>query len=399
MSGISTFVSPHPLPGAECASSRLDIMMTVNAAWNVWNFRRNVVAVFVAEGHRVTVLAPVDGSETHLQEIGASFTALRMNPAGLNPLQDLGLLRRIYKEFARQRPDLVLGFTIKNNLYGAIAAKRLGIPFIPNVTGLGTAFLSGGALQMIAEKLYRFAFRSLPIVFFQNVDDAELFLQRRLVRRAQVRVLPGSGIDLEYFAPAAYPRPDLPPTFLMIARVLRDKGVVEFIEAAKLVRARHPEARFQLVGPADGNNRTAISLAQVREWEGSHGIEYLGAVADVRPIIADAHCVVLPSYREGAPRTLIEAAALARPLIAAGVPGCRAVVEPEKNGFLCAPRDADDLADACLRFLSLPREAQIEMGLASRCKMEREYDQRIVIDAYREAITRLCTPPAALEND
>lgn len=369
-------------------------MMTGNAAWNIWNFRRNLVAALLADGHRITVLAPADGSETHLQEIGCRFIPLPMDPGGLNPVRDLGLLRRIHKVFARERPDAVLGFTIKNNLYGAIMAMRLGIPFIPNVTGLGTAFLSSGALQTIAEKLYRAAFRSLLVVFFQNDDDAELFVQRRLVRRDQAQVLPGSGIDLEHFAPANYPPPEQPLTFLMIARLIRDKGVLEFVEAAKLVRARHPDSRFQLVGAADTDNRTAIPVAEVRKWGDSHGIEYLGAVSDVRPNISNAHCVVLPSYREGAPRTLIEAAAMARPLIATDVPGCRAVVDPEGSGLLCAPRDANDLAEVCLRFLSLPREAQVEMGLASRRKMEREYDQQIVIDAYRKALVRLSAAPA-----
>lgn len=374
-------------------------MMTVNAAWNIWNFRRSLVAALFDDGHRITVLAPADGSETRLQEIGCRFIPLPMDPGGLNPVRDLGLLRRIHKVFAGERPDAVFGFTIKNNLYGAITAKRLGIPFIPNVTGLGTAFLSGGVLQTVAETLYRAAFRSLPVVFFQNDDDAELFVQRRLVRTDQVRVLPGSGIDLEHFAPAGYPPPEQPPTFLMIARLLRDKGVLEFVEAAKIVRARHPDARFQLVGATNTDNRTAISLAEVRGWGNSHGIEHLGAVSDVRPNIANAHCVVLPSYREGAPRTLIEAAAMARPLIATDVPGCRAVVDPEGSGLLCAPRDANDLAEACLRFLSLPREAQVEMGLASRRKMEREYDQQIVIDAYRDAIMSLCSASHAVGSD
>jgi glycosyltransferase involved in cell wall biosynthesis len=355
---------------------------------------RYLVAALLAKGHQVTVLAPADGSQKFLQKMGAEFTALRMDVGGINPLRDLRLLWRFNKVLACQRPDVVLGFTIKNNLYGAMAAKWLGIPFIPNVTGLGTAFLSGGVLQMIAENLYRAAFKSLPVVFFQNEDDAQLFVRRNLVRRAQAHVIPGSGIDLKRFAIADYPHPDLPPTFLMIARILRDKGVFEFVEAAEIVRARYPNARFQLIGKADSKNRTAISEAQVLEWGNSHRIEYLGEVEDVRPSIASAHCIVLPSYREGAPRTLIEAAAMARPLIATDVPGCRAVVHPEENGFLCAPRDARDLANACLRFLDLPREAQVELGLASRRKMEREYDEKIVINAYREAIAGLCSAPA-----
>lgn len=369
-------------------------MMTVNAAWNIWNFRRSLVAALLESGHSVTVFAPADGTQKSLQGMGCHFIPLPMDAGGLNPVRDLGLLRRMHNVFARERPDAVLGFTIKNNLYGAITAKRLGIPFIPNVTGLGTAFLSGGALQIVAERLYRAAFSTLPVVFFQNDDDVELFVHRGLIRDHQARVLPGSGIDLEQFAAAPYPPLDKEPTFLMIARLLRDKGLVEYVEAAKIVRAHCPEARFRLVGAAGTDNRTAISGAEVRSWESSHGIEYLGPVADVRPSIAAAHCVVLPSYREGAPRTLIEAAAMARPLIATDVPGCRSVVDSEVSGFLCAPRNAGDLAEACLRFLSLPRHAQVEMGFAARRKMECEYDQKIVIDAYRSAIANLSASSA-----
>lgn len=361
-------------------------MITVNAAWNIWNFRRNLVTALLDDGHQVTVLSPADGYEAQLREMGCRFICLSMDPSGLNPLRDLGVFQRISNVFTSERPDVVLSFTIKNNLYGAIVAKRLRIPFIPNVTGLGTAFLSRGSLQFVAENLYRAAFRSLPVVFFQNDDDAELFVHRRLVRSGQVRVLPGSGIDLQHFAPADYP-PDKAPTFLMIARLLRDKGVGEFVEAAKIVRARRADSRFQLVGAAGADNRSAFSLAEVRTWEKSHGIEYLGPLADVRPRIAAAHCVVLPSYREGAPRTLIEAGAMARPLIATDVPGCRDVVDHEVSGLLCAPRDSNALAEACLRFLSLPRKVRVKMASAARAKMERGYDQKIVIDAYREAIT------------
>ena len=379
-----------PLPSVHPSGSGrpLHVLMTVNAAWNIWNFRRGLVAAFLEDGHQVTVLAPADVSEPHLQELGCRFLHLPMDPGGLNPLRDLALLRRMHKIFGRERPDVVLGYTIKNNLYGALAAKRLGIPFIPNVTGLGTAFLSNGALQRIAEKLYRAAFRSLPVVFFQNEDDAELFRKRRLVREGQVRVLPGSGVDLDHFAPADFPAESAPPTFLMIARLLRDKGVLEFIEAAKIVRERVPTARFQLIGAADTYNRTAISLAEIRQWEQSRGVEYLGPVDDVRPHIAAAHCVVLPSYREGAPRTLIEAAAMARPVITTDVPGCRAVVDVEASGLLCASKDAQDLAAACLNFVSLSRQAQVEMGKRGRRKMEREYDQQLIFAAYQQAISQ-----------
>jgi glycosyltransferase involved in cell wall biosynthesis len=260
------------------------------------------------------------------------------------------------------------------------------------VTGLGTAFLSGGFLQRIAEGLYRHAFRNLGVIFFQNEDDRDLFLERRLVTAQQARLLPGSGIDLTQFAATDYPPESDAPVFLMIARLLRDKGVIEYVVAARKVKAEHPRARFQLLGAVDAANRTAIDAATVKSWQEEGVIEYLGTADDVRPHIAAAHCVVLPSYREGAPRTLIEAAAMARPLIATDVPGCRAVVEDGVTGYLCKVRDGDDLAKSMNTFLALPQAEMAQMGLAGRAKMAAHFDQAIVVEAYRNALASEPSP-------
>lgn len=367
-------------------SSPLHVLATVNAAWNVWNFRRPVIAALLAEGHRVTILAPEDDSVASLREMGCQFVPLAMDQKGVNPLRDFALMQRLRREFAAQCPDVILSYTIKNNVYGALAARSLGIPFIPNVSGLGTAFLAGRALQLVSERLYRTAFRGLPVVFFQNDDDQAMFIERKLVGQRQARLIAGSGIDLEHFAPADYPPPRVPPTFLMIARLLRDKGVREYVEAARLVREIHPNARFRLLGAVDAQNRTAIDRAAVERWQRDGTIEYLGTCDDVRPHIAAAHCVVLPSYREGAPRTLIEAAAMARPLIATNVPGCRSVVDDGVTGFLCEARSGESLARACLRFVLLSRGAKIELGKAGRAKMAREFDHARIVAAYSGAI-------------
>ncbi|MBS9719647.1 glycosyltransferase family 4 protein [Tianweitania sp. BSSL-BM11] len=369
----------------------MKVVMTVNAAWNIVNFRRSVLNGLIAAGHEVTVLAPPDDSVTELARLGAAFVPLTMNVKGLNPLDDLKLLGTFKRHLRDERPDIVLSYTIKNNVFGALAAKAYGIPFIPNVSGLGTAFLSNGALRLLAETLYRRAFSKLPIIFFQNGDDRTLFVQRRLVHPEQGRLLPGSGIDLGQFAASDLPAQSKPTTFLMIARLLRDKGVVEFVEAARLIKSHLPETRFQLLGAAGSQNRSAIDLSTVQGWEREGVVEYLGTTTDVRPFIEAAHCVVLPSYREGAPRTLIEAAAMARPLIATDVPGCRSIVDEDVTGFLCAPRSANSLAAAMKRFLDLPQQARTAMGLAGRLKMEREFDQTIVLAAYNKAIGELTT--------
>jgi glycosyltransferase involved in cell wall biosynthesis len=365
----------------------MHVLITVNAAWNIWNFRRSLVASLVKDGHQVTVLAPPDETVAELERAGCRVVPLAMDVRGLNPFADLALLWRFRTIFLRERPDIVLGYTIKNNIFGALAAKSVSLPFVPNVTGLGTAFLSGGPLQRVAEGLYRLAFRSLPVVFFQNDEDEGLFLQRGLVRAAQAHVLPGSGIDLDRFRPTQMPASgNEAPIFLMVARLLRDKGVVEFVEAARKMKAEVPLARFQLLGPTGAENRTAIPLDEVKAWEAEGVVEYLGVQEDVRPFVRAASAVVLPSYREGAPRTLIEASAMARPVIATDVPGCRAVVEPEVTGFLCKVRDADSLALAMGRFLAMSVDARAAMGAAARQKMEREFDEGIVLAAYRSVI-------------
>ncbi len=367
----------------------MHILMTVNAAWNIWKFRRSVADALIADGHKITILAPPDKSVADLKALGCRFIPLTMNVKGLNPLSDLMLVLRFQKLFKEEQPDLILSYTIKNNIFGALAARRNRIPLVPNVSGLGTAFLSGGIIQQVAEMLYRHAFSPLPQIFFQNDDDQSFFVSRKLVQKHQTQLLPGSGIDLDHFSATKLPEKSESPVFLLIARLLRDKGVIEYVEAARLVKSIYPNARFQLLGDVGSKNRTAIDADTVKKWQMEGAIEYLGTTSDVRPFIAASTCVVLPSYREGAPRTLIEAAAMARPLIATDVPGCRSVIDDGKTGFLCEVRNAQSLADACQRFLEMSPENRQHMGLAGRTKMERQFDQSFVIEAYRKVVREL----------
>jgi glycosyltransferase involved in cell wall biosynthesis len=227
------------------------------------------------------------------------------------------------------------------------------------------------------------------VVFFQNDEDRQLFVGRGLVRPDQARILPGSGVDLEQFAPAA--PAEGPPTFLFIGRLLRDKGVLEFVEAARLLRPPLPDARFHLLGPIDEGNRTAISRTELNSWTAEGVVDYLGTSDDVRPYIAGATAVVLPSYREGLPRSLLEAAAMARPLIAADVPGCREVVEDGSNGYLCAARDPASLASAMQRMAGLSSTERLAMGEAARRKVQERFNEEFVVQAYLDVLAGLDT--------
>jgi glycosyltransferase involved in cell wall biosynthesis len=325
-----------------------------------------------------------------MRELDVERIPVCIDRSGLNPWSDLKLFMKYRGLLKRLRPHAYLGYTIKPNIYGSLAAASLGIPSIPNVSGLGTAFIGGGPLQQVVTGLYRIGFRRAPVVFFQNAEDRQLFVDRRIVRTDQARVLPGSGVDLERFVPA--PPPKGPPSFLLVARLLRDKGVIEFVEAARLLHSILPGARFQLLGPIDPGNRTAISRAQLDGWVEEGMIDYLGTTDDVRPFIAAASAVVLPSYREGLPRSLLEAAAMARPMIAADVPGCRDVVEDGVNGYLCAVRDAASLAGTMRCLAELPIAQRLAMGEAARRKVQERFSEELVVDAYLDVLAGLNPP-------
>ena len=369
----------------------MHIIITLNSTWNAWNFRKSLVEALLADNHNVTVLAPLDQYMDSIKNLGCKVIHLDMNVRGLSPFADIKLLLNFRRIFIQEQPDVVLTYTIKNNIYGALAAKAYNIPIIPNITGLGTAFLAGGSLGLIVNVLYKCALRKLPCVFFQNVDDCRYFIGKGIVKTDQVYLLPGSGIDLEYFNKTPFSNSEAGPIFLMISRIIRDKGVLEYVGAARELKQVWPHARFQLLGNAKSENRTAIDALTVQSWHEEGVIEYLGTTDDVRPFIAASNCIVLPSYREGAPRALIEAAAMARPVIATDVPGCRSVVEDEITGFLCRERSVTSLVNACTHFLTLPLGRQAATGRAGRMKIEREFDQKRVVNEYRKAIAAIAS--------
>ena len=297
----------------------------------------------------------------------------------MNPISDLMMKKRLFRIYREINPDLVLHYTIKPVLYGSLAAGKIGIPFINNITGLGTAFINRNWVTWLVKWLYRLSQKNADHVFFQNADDKELFSRNNLIPEiVPQEVIPGTGINTDHFQLSPYPAKN-PVTLLLIARMLLDKGVGEFVEAARQVRSEFSEVRFQLLGFLDVSNRTAISHQQMQIWAEQGVIEYLGETDDVRPYIAAADCVVLPSYREGLPRTLLEAASMGRPIIATDVTGCREVVEHGVNGYLCKVKDASDLAKKMKDMIKLSIDERREMGLMGRKKMEENFDEKIIV--------------------
>jgi glycosyltransferase involved in cell wall biosynthesis len=363
------------------------VLMSANSFWNITNFRQGLIAALAGAGHNVHVAAP-DPDNRWARLRGIATTELGIDRSGLNPVRDWALLLAYVKLIRRSRPDCYLGFTAKPNIYGNLACRLCGVPGLPNVSGLGTAFINDGPLSTLVGWLYRIAFRACPIVFFQNSEDRDLFIERRIVRADQARVLPGSGIDLNRFR--AVPQPaNQHPHFLFTGRLLGDKGVREFVEAARLLKQDHPDWRFLLLGSLDPGNRTGIAANELRRWTDEGLVEHLGRADDVRPSIAAADAVVLPSYREGLPRSLLEAAAMARPLIATDVPGNRQLVTHQVNGLLCKARDPISLAEAMREVGTMAPGRRREMGNAARAIVEREFGEERVISAYLAAIAQL----------
>lgn len=363
------------------------VVLSVNSAWNVVNFRSGLVRALRGCGYRVIVLAPEDRHAGRVRDLGCEFIHIPMSPRGVNPFGDLWLLWRYWICLRRVRPVVYLGFTIKPNIYGSFVARLLGIPAINNIAGLGATFLGKGAVNSVAKLLYRFALRGGVRVFFQNADDRALFERLGLVTEAQSALLPGSGVDLSRFC-------CLPSggqgavVFLLSARLLREKGVAEYVEAVRILRDRGVDCEARLLGFIDSTNSSAVRSEEIALWQSEGLITYLGESDDVRPIIAGADAVVLPSYYpEGTPRSLLEAAAMGRAIITTDTPGCRDVVLNGVSGFLVPARDPVALANAMEGFVSLSAEERSAMGLASRQLVEARYDERIVIDAYLSALS------------
>ena len=361
------------------------VVIALNTAWNLVNFRSGLICALLDSGYEVVAVAPPDDYVSRFEELGCRFVPLPMDNKGTNPGRDLLLLMRFYSLLRRERPAIFLSYTVKPNVYGSLAAHWLGIPVINNVAGLGTVFINDTWLTGLVRGLYRLALSRSAKVFFQNEDDRQMFVTKGLVAQSVTERLPGSGIDLVKFSPV--PLPDKAPIrFLLIARMLWDKGVGEFVEAARILKRCSDSADFCLLGFTDVQNPAAISLKQMDDWVGEGVVRYLGVSGNVREEIAQADCIVLPSYREGTPRSLLEAAAMARPIVTTDTPGCRDVVKDEVTGFICKARDPADLAQKMQRILKMTHSERVLMGRRARMKIEKEFDEKMVIDSYTAAI-------------
>jgi glycosyltransferase involved in cell wall biosynthesis len=374
----------------------MKIALIGNTAWGLINFRAGLMRSLIVAGHHVVAVAPNDEHAVRITALGVRFLGMPMDNKGTHPVKDLRLLFDFIRLFQKEKPDLVISYTIKPVIYATIAARWMRIPSVSVITGLGTVFLRENLLTKLVEWLYRFSQSHAKKVFFLNEDDMQVFLSRKLSPSNSMAKLPSEGVDVGHFNlleqdgtlnDHCASRSQRPFHFLLMARMLWDKGIGEYVDAAREVRKHFPSTEFGLLGFLDVKNPSAISRVQMDEWVKEGVVNYLGVTDDVRQAVTWSDCVVLPSYREGIPRTLLEASAMGRPIVATDTVGCRDVVEDGVNGFLCRTRDAEDLANKLMKILSLSPVERQAMGAKGRKKVEAEFDERIVIQYYMEVIS------------
>ncbi|MGE5452543.1 MAG: glycosyltransferase family 4 protein [Acidobacteriota bacterium] len=364
------------------------IIVCSNSAWNLMNFRGGLIRELVLQGHDVLAVAPADDYAEQVNDLGCRFVDLKMDSNGINPLKDLLLLLHLIKIIWRERPDYFLGFTAKPNIYGSFAANLFNVRVLNNIAGLGSVFVQKSWLTNIVIMLYRLALTRSSKVFFQNMEDLSYFTEHKIVPPHTAERIPGSGVDTRKFKPQEFTnRGDRGIRFLFIGRLLWEKGIGEYVEAARLLGKKYPMVEFGVLGFLGSKNSGAISSEQLNNWANEGLIRYYGSSNDVRPHLLAADCVVLPSYyREGVPRTLLEAASMGKPIITSDNVGCRDVVTHGINGFLCHARNAADLTEKIEQFIQLPEDLAIEMGKKGREKVILNFDERIVIDRYTDFI-------------
>lgn len=356
------------------------VLVLANSSDGLYGFRRELLER-MGKSAKVYAATPDDGFFDELRALGCTIIETPIDRRGINPVTDLQLLLR-YRAILRQvQPDLVIGYTIKPNIYGGLACRLAGIPFAANITGLGTAFQKQGTLRTLVTTMYKTALKKAKVVFFENAGNRDTLLEEGIVRKEQCRLLMGAGVNLQRYTPVDYPAEASPVRFLFVGRLMREKGVDELFAAMQRLRAEGKECTLDVLGEMEEDYSAAIAAGEQAGW-----LRYHGYQTDVRPFVAASHCFVLPSWHEGMANTNLECAAMARPLITSAIPGCMEAVEEGVSGLLCTPQDAESLYRAMKRFLALLAQERSEMGRAGRRRMVVLFDKEKVVDVTVEAL-------------
>jgi galacturonosyltransferase len=352
----------------------MKILILANFDVGLYQFRKELIEALLKE-HGVTISLPYGQLVEPLKEMGCTFVDTPVDRRGINPVTDLKLLLRYRKLLRAEKPDLVITYTVKPNVYGGLACRMAKVPYAVNITGLGTAFQKQGMLRKLVVFLYKTGLKKAKVVFFENDANRQLFVDEKIVPGEKCRLLSGAGVNLERYAYVPYPE-DGPVRFLFMGRVMKEKGVDELFAAMHRLHSRGCDCCLDVLGGYEEDYADVIRKNEAEGW-----LRYHGYQTDVRSFIEKAHCFVLPSYHEGMANTNLECAAMGRPLITSDIPGCREAVVEGSSGFLCKAADADSLQDAMTRFLGLSREQRRQMGMAGRAHMEAVFDKNKVVAA------------------
>lgn len=360
------------------------VLILGNSYLVVFKFRGELIEKLVADGYDVTVCfpnGPFGEGEEAAKQYGCRFIENHMERRGTNPIKDLAIIKTYFSIVRRVKPNVVLAYTVKPDVYGGIVCRLLNVPFIPNITGLGKGLDEEGIIQKITIELYKFSIKKSCCVFFQNDNDKQFFDMHGIKYKHGI-ILPGSGVNLKKYQPLPYPDEDEPVRFIYVARVMKAKGIEQFFEAAHMIKQKYPYVEFHICGFCEENYKR---LLEEKTKRGE--VIYHGLVDDIQIYVKSSHCVVLPSFHpEGVSNVLLEGAACGRPLITTDHPGCRETVEDGVTGYLVRQRDSKDLAEKMIQFIQLPNSQRRKMGQFGRKKIEKEFSRQIVVDAYIKEI-------------
>lgn len=363
------------------------ILIICNCSTGLERFRGMLIQELVRNGNIVKAIVPQSDelkeadAENSLKKMKCGLKRVSMERRGMNPIKDLTLFREYYMTVKKMKPDLVITYTIKPNIYGGIACRLLRVPYVVNITGLGTAFQNAGILRKMVTIMYRAALRKAKIVFFENEENRNVMVDYKIIKKNKTFVLPGAGVDVEYFAYTEYPADDSETQFLFVGRVMQEKGIDELFAAMRRLRAEGYKCSLTVLGDFEENYSEKMKNYETEGW-----LHYEGYQEDVRPFIEKSHCFVLPSWHEGMANTNLECAAMGRPVITSNVHGCLEAVEDGVTGFLCEKQNSDDLYQKMKKMCDFSYDERRTMGIAGRKRMEEAFDKKNVV---KETFSRL----------
>ena len=362
------------------------ILVLNNLIESLYNFRYELLERLINEEFEIYFSIPESKNDTRVKkliELGCNYVETNLDRRSMNPFKDLNLVKQYETIVKKIRPNIIISYTIKPNIYGSYVAKKYKIPIIITVTGLGSGFNNNNT-KWLVERMYRHACKNAYTIFFQNEANYNYFIENKIAKKDKSKIIPGSGVNLEKFKPMEKAKEDGIVRFLFIGRIMKEKGIEEYLKAAEYIADKYSNVEFQILGPFEEEKYKEIILNN-----NNSKIKYLGVSYDVRNEIKEIDCIINPTYHEGMSNVLLEGAAMAKPLLASNIPGCREIVDNGVNGYLFEPKNETSLIKTIEIFLSQNESDRIKMGIASRRKVERTFDRNLVIDVYLEEIARI----------